>query len=241
MTSDTTPTTAQPLKRVRVFDLETTGIDTETARIVTAFIADVIDDGTGGVAVDGEMDLLVNPGIEIPARATEVHGITTEHAAAHGIDPEQAAVLLAASIAEAASQGIPVVVFNAPYDFTLLDRELRRNGHAPLNMDGVGVIDPLVIDKHVDKFRRGKRTLEVMTGHYGIRLDDAHTARADAVATGQLALLLMRHPLLLELDAEARMDLQARAYREQMTSLEAFKRRTDPEFATAKDWPIRPA
>lgn len=234
-----TTATPKPLTRVRVFDLETTGVDNETARIVTAFIGDVVDDGDGRVRVDGEMDLLVDPGIEIPERASQVHGISTEHAAAHGIDPAQAVVLLAASIAEAAGAGIPMVVFNAPYDFTLLDRELRRNGHAPLNMAGVSVIDPLVIDKHIDKFRRGKRTLEVMARHYGIRLDDAHTARADAVATGQLALLLMRHPLLRELRGEARMELQASAYREQMRSLEAFKRRLDPDFATSKEWPMR--
>ncbi|PPG02781.1 DNA polymerase III subunit epsilon [Pseudoclavibacter sp. RFBI5] len=236
MTSDTTPTATQPLTRVRVFDLETTGIDVETARIVTAFIGDVVDDGKGGVTVDGDMDLLVNPGIEIPARATEVHGITTEHAAASGIDPEQAAVLLASSIADAAAAGIPMVVFNAPYDFTLLDRELRRHGKLTLNMTGVIVIDPLVIDKHFDKYRRGKRTLEAVTRHYGIHLDDAHTARADAVATGQLALL----QLVQELSSDARMDPQAAAYREQMTSLEAFKRRTEPDFATPNDWPIRP-
>ncbi|MBF4549486.1 exonuclease domain-containing protein [Pseudoclavibacter sp. VKM Ac-2888] len=241
MTSDTTPTATPPLTRVRVFDLETTGIDTETARIVTAFIGDVVDDGEGGVSVDGDMGLLVNPGIEIPERATQVHGITTEHAAAHGIDPGVAVTLLAASIAEAAGQGIPMVVFNAPYDFTLLDRELRRHGKPPLNMDGVIVIDPFVIDKFVDKYRKGKRTLSAVTGHYGVRLDEAHTARADAVATGQLALLLMRHPLVSDLRGEALNEAQRAAYLKQSTGFEAHRRRTDPDFTTKKHWPITPA
>lgn len=233
-------TTPPPLTRVRVFDLETTGIDVETARIVTAFIGDVVADGDGGVTVDGDMDLLVNPGVEIPERATAVHGITTEHAAAHGIDPATAAPLLAASIAEAASQGIPMVVFNAPYDFTLLDRELRRHGKPPLNMDGVIVIDPLVLDKTFDKYRKGKRTLEVTARYYGVPLDDAHTARADAVATGRLALVLARHPLFAGRPLDAMTKLQADWYASQAWGFQLYKRRTEPDFVAPTEWPIRP-
>lgn len=232
-------TTPPPLTRVRVFDLETTGIDVETARIVTGFIGDVVDNGKGGVTVENDMDLLVNPGVEIPARATEVHGITTEHAAAHGIDPGVAATLLAASIAEAIGAGIPMVVFNAPYDFTLLDRELRRNGHAPLNMDGALVIDPFVLDKTFDKYRKGKRTLEAMTKHYGIRLDDAHTARADAVATGHLALLLARHPLFQGRPLDGMTKLQADWYASQAWDFQQYKRRTEPDFVAPQEWPMR--
>lgn len=235
----TRTTSRPPLTRVRVFDLETTGIDTENARIVTGFIGDVIDDGEGGVTVENDMDLLVNPGIEIPARAIEVHGITTEHAAAHGIDPGVAATLLAASIADPVRAGIPMVGFNAPSDFTLLDRELRRNGRPPLNMDGALVVDPLVLDKAFDKFRRGKRTLEASTKYYGIRLDDAHTARADSVATGRLALLLARHPLFAGRPQDSVTELQAGWYASQACEFQLHKRRTEPDFVAPQKWPMR--
>ena len=63
--------------------------------------------------------------------------------------------------------GIPVVVYNAPYDLSLLDRECRRNGLEPIDAPGP-VIDPLVIDKAVDSYRKGKRTLEVAAAHYRV-------------------------------------------------------------------------
>lgn len=59
-----------------VFDLETTGIDVETARIVTAHVGAI--DANGSVIE--RSDWLVNPGVVIPPQATAVHGITTERA-----------------------------------------------------------------------------------------------------------------------------------------------------------------
>ncbi len=61
-----------------------------------------------------------------------------------------------------------------------------RHGVAPL-VDPAPVIDPLVIDKAYDRWRRGKRTLEVVAAHYAVRLDGAHDASADAVAAGRVA------------------------------------------------------
>src|SRR6195952_2633735 len=66
-----------------VFDLETTGVDTATARIVTAHVG-VIDE-TG--AVGERKDWIVAPGIAIPDGAARVHGITTERARRFGRSP----------------------------------------------------------------------------------------------------------------------------------------------------------
>src|SRR5665647_1384782 len=63
-----------------VFDLETTGIDVETSRIVSATVA--VLDAAGDVTE--RIDWLLDPGVEIPTQATNVHGITTEHAVRHG-------------------------------------------------------------------------------------------------------------------------------------------------------------
>ncbi len=62
------------------FDLETTGRDPSTARIVSACVA-VID----GSSVETRTWLL-DPGVDIPAGASAVHGISTEFAAQHGQD-----------------------------------------------------------------------------------------------------------------------------------------------------------
>jgi DNA polymerase-3 subunit epsilon len=61
-------------QRLAVFDTETTGIATETTRIVQAHVS-VLD--SSGASVDG-LDWLIDCGVEIPEQATRVHGITTE-------------------------------------------------------------------------------------------------------------------------------------------------------------------
>lgn len=65
------------------FDLETTGVDVETDRIVTACVAWL--DGSGKAA-PRVRTWLAWPGIEIPEKVTEIHGVTTEHAREHGLD-----------------------------------------------------------------------------------------------------------------------------------------------------------
>jgi len=44
------------------------------------------------------------------------------------------------------------------------------------------VIDPLVLDKHVDRFRPGSRKFIDICEHYGISLTEAHNSGADALA-----------------------------------------------------------
>lgn len=64
--------------------------------------------------------------------------------------------------------------------------------------------------------------------HHGVRLDDAHTARADAVAAGSL--VLMRQSLFRDLASGVLLGLQRAAYRGQVTGFEAYRRRTEPGF-----------
>ena len=66
--------------RLAVFDVETTGIDVETAHIVSACVAVLEADGE----VVDRWDWLADPGVEIPEGASAVHGITTERARALG-------------------------------------------------------------------------------------------------------------------------------------------------------------
>lgn len=162
------------------FDLETTGVNVETARIVTACVATV----NGGPA-----DLtrwLADPGVEIPAEAAAIHGITTEHARQHGQPAVQVVVEVEAALAVAWAAGLPVVGFNICYDLTVLDRELRRHHGRSLTVAGP-VIDPLVIDRRYDRYRRGSRKLDAMCAHYGVTQDGPHTAEGDAVAAARLA------------------------------------------------------
>ena len=173
--------------RLGVFDLETTGVDVDTSRIVSACIAVLDEDGR----VVSRWDWLADPGIEIPEGASAVHGITTERARADGRPATVVVAEIAQTLRVLFDSGIPVTVYNAPYDLTLLDRECRRHGLDPLE-GTMPVIDPLVIDKAVDRYRKGKRTLEVTAELYEVALDDAHDAGADAIAAGRVALALLR-------------------------------------------------
>lgn len=163
------------------FDLETTSADPETARIVTGCIASI----TPGQAPAAQ-NWLVDPGIDIPEEAAAIHGITTEKARAEGVDPAFAVEVIAAEIRQAWAAGTPVVIMNASYDLTVLDRELRRHCGQALGDPGP-VIDPMVIDRELDKWRKGKRTLTDLCLHYQVKLDGAHTAAGDCLAAARVA------------------------------------------------------
>jgi DNA polymerase-3 subunit epsilon len=162
------------------FDLETTGVDQETARIVTACVARI----NPGSAPQTS-NWLVDPGIDIPEEASRVHGITTEHAQEHGIARPGVAAITA-ELRSAWTAGIPVVIMNASYDLTIMDRELRR--HLQMELGDIGpVIDPMVIDRALDKWRKGKRTLIDLCQTYQVKLEDAHTAAGDCLAAARVA------------------------------------------------------
>lgn len=224
--------------RLGVFDLETTGVDVDTSRIVSACIA-VLDDAG---RVISRWDWLADPGIEIPEGASAVHGITTERARAEG----RPATLVIAEIAQTLrvlfDSRIPVTVYNAPYDLTLLDRECRRHGLDALD-DVAPVIDPLVIDKAVDRYRKGKRTLEVTAELYEVPLDDAHDAGADAIAAGRVALaLLRRYPDDLDIELADLHGRQEVWHAEQAASFQEYLRskRGADSYIADPSWPVKP-
>ena len=168
------------------FDTETTGVDPESARIVTACVARI-----DGARTPQIQNWLVDPGVEIPAEDAAIHGVTTEMAQANGIHPSLAISSIAAELRSAWQAGVPVVIMNAPYDLTVLDRELRR--HMGIDLGEVGpVIDPMVIDRALDKWRKGKRTLTDLCHTYQVKLEGAHTASGDCIAAARVAWRLPR-------------------------------------------------
>ena len=162
-----------------VFDTETTGVDVNADRIVTATVASIVP-GKPVAAITW----LINPLIPIPAGATAVHGITDSQAQAEGVFPAKAIAEIAQAIAAASTAGLPVIAFNAAFDFTILERECRRHN---IPFPTPFVIDPFVIDKVMDKWRKGSRTLTATCAHYQVALNGAHDATQDALAAGRVA------------------------------------------------------
>ncbi|GAA1633448.1 exonuclease domain-containing protein [Georgenia ruanii] len=176
------------------FDTETTGVDVTTDRIVTAAL--VHRDAYATTV----RTWIIDPGVEIPAPATAIHGITTERARAAGSPPAQALEEIAALVVEAQLEGVPVVAFNAAFDLAILDHELARHGLAPLGARLGGecapVLDPLVLDRALDRERRGARKLVDLCALYGVaERGHLHTAEVDVVATlDLLAQMAARYP-----------------------------------------------
>jgi DNA polymerase-3 subunit epsilon len=136
-------------------------------------------------------------------------------------------------------RGIPVVAYNAPYDFTILHFEALRHGLTPLSDPGP-IIDPLVIDKFKDKFRKGKRRLENAAEFYKVSLDDAHNATADAVAAGRVAQAIARRwATELPSTAAELHDLQVGWSDYLDADFESFMRRNNPAFTSKRGWPLK--
>ncbi|GLU46312.1 exonuclease domain-containing protein [Nocardiopsis ansamitocini] len=226
------------LNRLVALDTETTGVDTDSDRIVTAALLRV-NGTTGGVE---ELSWLIDPGIDIPEEATQIHGITTEHARAHGRPAAEAVGEIVAALASVAAADTPVVAYNAAFDLTLLDREARRHGHQ-VDLTGLRVIDPMVLDKQADPYRRGGRKLVDVCAHHGVVFTGAaHGATADALAAARLAWKLAHTtPHLAAMDLEDLHTAQKHWRAHQAASLEEYLRRTDPEAVVERDWPFIPA
>lgn len=223
------------------FDLETTGTEPLEARIVTAAVIAVRDG-----AVEERWDWLADPGIRIPEQASAIHGVTSERATAEGRPAREVTDEIATALAGFWTRGVPVVAYNASFDLTLLAAELARHGLPSLN-DRVGggpigpVIDPYTIDRAVDKYRRGKRNLEAVCTEYGVVLDSAHDAGADALAAVRVATAIAgRHRQVGSLTPAALHEQQIAWYAEWAADFQRFLRRKGNTDAVVNaDWPLR--
>lgn len=231
-----------------VFDLESTGVDTREDRIVTGYAATVrLVDGRREVVPGAQV--LINPGIPIPAGASAVHGITDEVVQKKGITPVDGVYAIAKALANSLQAHFPIVGFNLSYDFGLLHWELIRNGLPTLGEmlgrsrdAGFGpVVDAHVLDKQVDPYRKGPRNLGATAKHYGVQLrdEDAHSADADAMAAARVAVRIAKlRPEIGEMGAR-QLHLRQKQWRSmQAAGLEAHFRKTRPDAFVDRCWPL---
>ncbi|MEW1638602.1 exonuclease domain-containing protein [Streptomyces sp. NPDC093801] len=231
------------------FDTETTGPNPAEDRIVTAALI-----ARGGGLPDRAVSWLINPGIPIPAEATEVHGID-DATAATGAAPAEALDDIADHLARALAYGMPVVAFNLSFDWTILARDLERHGLKLLAErlpEGLipGLVDPHVIDKQVDRYVKGSgmRKLKPTCERYGVELTDWHTAEADALAALLIAeAQFERYPHLNEMGPEQLFAAQRSWRAEQQAGLQDWFRTKatpeqggDPHKVIDGSWPLIP-
>lgn len=164
-----------------VVDFETTGINPSTDRIVQ--LAAIVVNGEGEI-VD-EFDTVVKP--ESPDNYT--HG--AEHI--HGISESQVANGMPLSEALKKlwdiSSGNVFTAHNARFDIGFLHAESERIG---LDYRVESHIDTLSLARKIDTEKSRRHSLEALCQHYGIEREKAHDAKADATATAELLMHLMR-------------------------------------------------
>ncbi|MFY7671690.1 exonuclease domain-containing protein [Tenacibaculum sp. MEBiC06402] len=158
-------------KPIVFFDLETTGINIATDRIVEISILKVFPNGT-----QESKTWLVNPEIEIPANVTAVHGITNEKVVNEPTFKELAETVNTL-IGDSDLAG-----FNSNrFDIPLLAEEMLRAG-IDFDMENRKAVDVQVIFH-----KKEQRTLSAGYKFYcGKDLEDAHSAEADTMATYEI-------------------------------------------------------
>jgi DNA polymerase III subunit epsilon len=125
----------------------------------------------------------------------------------------------------------------------VLDRDTRRHALEPFGEhfpDGTAVIDPYVLDKHVDPYRKGGRKLVDVCAHYGVRIDAAHEAAADAIAAARVAWrIAQKYPALAAMPLDELHRLQVKAKASQSASFQDYLRRQGKTDVIDGSWPMK--
>jgi DNA polymerase-3 subunit epsilon len=151
-----------------VFDIESTGINRKTDRIIELALVKVHPDGERET-----LTLRVNPGIPIPPAATAIHGIKDEDVR-DCPSFEAVAAKVAAFLADADLGGYNLLHFDIP----MLTEEFQRAG---LSID---LSRSRVIDAQRIFHKKEPRDLSAALSFYcGAPHDGAHSALADVEAT----------------------------------------------------------
>ena len=215
-------------------DTETTGLDTETARIITCCVGWSPEPGKWTPRT-----WTINPGVPIPPEATKVHGITDADVADKP-GPVEVLTEIREALTEAATTDTPIVGHNAVYDLTILDREFRRHLGEWLPY-GLIVLDTLTLFRRFD-LTTGSRSLESLASRHGITFP-AHDATEDALASLQLLHILAHENDLLPLVNPADLHRLQAGWHESQTLAAHYRRLANGKHSDppSTHWPLIPA
>lgn len=181
-----------------VFDVETTGLDTSTSRVVQFGHAD-FRNGT----LLRLNDTPINPCMPIPEAASDVHHIyDSDVADAHTFG--MASADIARALAGAGEHKAPTLcAYNGTkYDVPLLNAEFERHSVAT-RIDASRVLDPLVFLRYHRRHWPSRR-LGAVADRLGCSGADAlHRASVDAETTGRVLYQLIKNGIVPDDDEEA--------------------------------------
>lgn len=162
--------------RFAMWDVETTGVDPEVDQVVQLAVA-VFEGGE----LKSAASTLVDPGRPIPEESTAIHGVTD--AVVKGAPDIGDAI--AAMIGETyLGTDVYHAAYNAEFDRAFI--EPASNGL--LGGNELPWLDPLVAIRLIGKFwpGSGRHKLTAVCSRWGIDLENAHDAKADAIAAGRV-------------------------------------------------------
>ncbi|MFV0605564.1 MAG: exonuclease domain-containing protein [Niabella sp.] len=163
----------QITKPIAFIDLETTGINIGTDRIVEIAIVKILPDGNKSVKRK-----LINPEMPIPEASSEIHGITNE------MVKDAPTFSQVAQELKQMLDGCDLAGYNSNrFDVPLLVEEFMRT-NIEFDMKGRKLVDVQNIFHKMEQ-----RTLTAAYKFYCNKtLEDAHSAEADATATYEVLL-----------------------------------------------------
>ena len=213
-------------------DFETTGVDPWSDRIVSY----------AALGPDAR-DLIgrVNPQVPIPHKPSAIHGLRDADVAA-APSPVVALRELSAWVDDLVARRVPLVVFNAAFDLTVLRTELWRYRLSQPRWDALLVIDPFVVDYGIERGRLGSRRLVDVADYYGIAIENAHDAACDARVARDVAIELgARHRRVIRGEARLAMAQQRFWAARRTMDFNRFAMRRGRRLEPIPDWPFAPA
>ena len=160
-----------------IFDIETTGLNTQEDRIIEIGAIKVND----GVVID-EFNRLINPGFLISSEITNINGITNEM-----LENENYPGVVLAEFNRFIGDAKFLIGHNAiRFDYPFIQSEFKRNyiKHTPIHCR-----DTVWIARQKMKGLRSY-SLKNLSEHFNITNETAHRALSDVYATYQLFLKL---------------------------------------------------
>lgn len=177
--------------KIVTLDCEASGVDTENDRILTFFMR-----ARDGDTVVYEENWVIDPGVEIPAEASEVHGMTTEWIQENGRkDADEAIKEIALEAENFGLSGYVICGYNHSFDLAMLDAECKRYCEG----DGLDFgskarfLDPCIFSRVFDKFKKGGHKLITVAQRNGIEVEEdrLHAADYDVEVTEKLVKIFL--------------------------------------------------
>ncbi len=206
-------------KPIVFFDLETTGINIAKDRVVEISILKILVNGN-----KESKTWLVNPEMEIPKEASDIHHITNERVVTEPTFKELAPEILKMI------EGCDLAGFNSNrFDIPLLAEEMLRTGF-DFSMEG-----RLAVDVQTIFHKKEQRTLTAGYKFYCDKdLTDAHSAEADTMATYEIFLAQIERYDDLENDMEKASEFSHHAKRADFAGFILFNEDKEEIFSFGK-------